>query len=168
MSEQEKLLLRIAPHEHQLPAVEVEGTEVLYPCLLCGLTALDALAKLQQERDVVVGLLGDEALLHALVESVRALDSADDRATANWKVYDAAVRYVKEGRGGTMPERVIDTLYKSRCEVLDHIESIGPHTHPDDIRRWAKELALIERQLDLRIKAGEPLPAPWQRPREGR
>lgn len=67
-----------------------------------------------------------------------------------------------------MPPRVIDRLYQARCELLDHLESIGPRTHVDDIRRWAKEILLIERQIDLRLKAGEPLPLPWDRPRESR
>lgn len=38
-------------HEHQFPESLLDGTPVLYPCLLCGLSAFDAIAAMKTERD---------------------------------------------------------------------------------------------------------------------
>jgi hypothetical protein len=35
-------------HEHQFPEVIIEGERVLYPCLLCSLAALDAMAQMKE------------------------------------------------------------------------------------------------------------------------
>lgn len=37
-------------HEHQFPETDTAGTRVLYPCLLCGLPALEGLKACIEER----------------------------------------------------------------------------------------------------------------------
>ena len=41
-------------HEHQFPEIDASGTLVLYPCLLCGLAAADAIVAMKAERDAKV------------------------------------------------------------------------------------------------------------------
>lgn len=61
-----------------------------------------------------------------------------------------------------MPEPVIETLYKAQEELAGHILLATERTSRDLIYRWAKELAKVDSEIDLRLKAGDQLPLVWR------
>lgn len=60
-----------------------------------------------------------------------------------------------------MPEPPIETLYTAMCELIGFINLANDRTHRDVLTRWAKELARITSEIDLRLKAGEAAPRAW-------
>jgi hypothetical protein len=60
-----------------------------------------------------------------------------------------------------MSAPVIESLYQAHCELLEHIQR--GRADDAELAKWAREFAMMFRNLDLRLKAGEPLPQAWQR-----
>jgi len=60
-----------------------------------------------------------------------------------------------------MSLRPIDQLYRTQCELIEQINGADERTPHAELLRWARELAKIDQQIDLRMRAGEVPPSAW-------
>lgn len=59
-----------------------------------------------------------------------------------------------------MGESVVDMLHRALTDTAQSVQR-GAGRH-EDLERWARDLAKFWGDLDLRMRAGDPLPKEWQ------